>query len=184
MTKINDEDFSLFVNESSFLYEIAQKCGYKTGSNLRPSLRDKIKKRICDLGLNTSHFKYSYPKPLSEKLVLQENRTRNSSCFKKRLYKEGLLHEICSLCNQTNIHNGKKLVLQLDHINGNHNDNRIENLRILCPNCHSQTSTFCKNKKWSKPGNSIHRGGAEEACWAHNPKVGGSKPPPDKVRLS
>jgi len=147
MTKINDEDFSLFVNESSFLYEIAQKCGYKTGSNLRPSLRDKIKKRICDLGLNTSHFRYSYPKPLSEKLVLQENRTRNSSCFKKRLYKEGLLHEICTLCNQTNIHNGKKLVLQLDHINGNHNDNRIENLRILCPNCHSQTSTFCKNKK-------------------------------------
>jgi hypothetical protein len=46
--------------------------------------------------------------------------------------------------------NNKGLVLQLDHINGVHNDNRVENLRILCPNCHSQTDTFCaKNIKKS-----------------------------------
>lgn len=49
----------------------------------------------------------------------------------------------CSICGNTGEWNSKKLVLQLDHINGIHNDNRIENLRLLCPNCHSQTDTFC-----------------------------------------
>ena len=62
--------------------------------------------------------------------------------------KAGVLKEICIECGQTNKHNGKKLVLQLDHINGDNNDYRIENLRILCPNCHSQTNTFAgKNQK-------------------------------------
>lgn len=53
---------------------------------------------------------------------------------------------MCEICGQGNIWNGHPLILQLDHINGNHNDNRLENLRIICPNCHTQTKTW-GNKK-------------------------------------
>lgn len=49
--------------------------------------------------------------------------------------------EICSECGQTNIHNNKPLMLQLDHIDGDSNNNFPSNLRILCPNCHTQTET-------------------------------------------
>lgn len=49
---------------------------------------------------------------------------------------------VCSKCNIEPMWDGEELMLEIDHINGVNNDNRIENLRWLCPNCHSQTSTF------------------------------------------
>lgn len=145
LSEISDVDFSLFVKNSNYFYEIAKKCGYKTKSNIKLVLRDKIKERIEKLGLDISHFKYVKPKPLNDWLKILEKPHRLSS-LKKRILKEGLLKEECILCGQKNVWNGKKLILQLDHINGNTKDNRIENLRMLCPNCHSQTETYCRNK--------------------------------------
>ena len=57
------------------------------------------------------------------------------------MYKSGVL-EVCVECGIGPEWNGKKLTLQLEHINGIYNDNRLENLIILCPNCHSQTETY------------------------------------------
>ena len=66
--------------------------------------------------------------------------------LKRRLLQEGLKTNECEECGISEW-NGKHLVCQLDHINGIATDHRLENLRILCPNCHSQTDTFCgKNK--------------------------------------
>ena len=62
--------------------------------------------------------------------------------LKRRLIKEGLLENKCEVCNQPPMWNGATLVLVLDHKNGKNNDHRLENLRLLCPNCHSQTPTF------------------------------------------
>ncbi len=66
------------------------------------------------------------------------------------------LDGLCTLCGQGPEWNGKVLVLQLDHENGDCTDNRLENLRFMCPNCHSQTETFCRGMSRRGPvGNGV-----------------------------
>ena len=79
-------------------------------------------------------------RPLSEVLV-ENSDYRSTNSLKKKLLKAGLLKYKCKNCG-INKWRDKPLSLQLDHINGVNDDNRIENLRLLCPNCHAQTETF------------------------------------------
>lgn len=65
-----------------------------------------------------------------------------SNSLKKRLIEEGIKNEICEKCGTVDFWNGKKLILHLDHIDGDKYNNKIKNLRMLCPNCHSQTETY------------------------------------------
>ena len=60
---------------------------------------------------------------------------------KARLLRAGLLQNRCEVCGIEQWQ-GRRLAMHIDHINGIHNDHRLENLRILCPNCHSQTTTY------------------------------------------
>lgn len=82
----------------------------------------------------------------SDAFIFRQESTLSSNTVKKRA-KELLPYycamEDCDLYMKEAIWAGKSIVLQLDHINGVRNDNRIENLRWLCPNCHSQTDTYC-----------------------------------------
>lgn len=87
--------------------------------------------------------------PLDE--VLVENSTYQRVHLKRRLLEQGLLENTCALCPQGPEWNGKPLVLALDHENGISNDNRLSNLRLLCPNCHSQTETFAGRNTRRKP---------------------------------
>ena len=66
--------------------------------------------------------------------------------LRNRLIEEKILDYVCSTCG-IDEYNGKQLSLELDHINGIRHDHRVDNLRLLCPNCHSQTKTYRKKKR-------------------------------------
>lgn len=73
-----------------------------------------------------------------------------SHALKLKLYEFGLREEVCEICNLGNEWNGKKISLHLDHIDGVNNNNELSNLRILCPNCHSQTDTYAGKRSKGK----------------------------------
>jgi hypothetical protein len=83
-------------------------------------------------------------KPLPE--VLVENSTYNRRSLKHRLFEEGLKERRCELCGQDENWRGRVMGLILDHINGVRDDNRLTNLRIVCPNCAATLDTHCGRK--------------------------------------
>ena len=81
-----------------------------------------------------------------EDILVKDSPYLNTDRLKKKLISVGLLVRVCADCGNTGTWQGKPLVLQLEHRNGDSRDNRIENLELLCPNCHSQTATFSRRK--------------------------------------
>jgi len=112
---------------------------------------------ITKLSSNQSGLKRTKDNRLTGLDVCIDNSPYSDKTLKKVIKREKLLEYECAICepsfikyeDEIPVWNNKILVLQLDHINGKFNDNRLENLRWLCPNCHSQTDTFAgkKNKK-------------------------------------
>jgi 5-methylcytosine-specific restriction endonuclease McrA len=111
---------------------------------------EQIKRRITKLTLSTDHFtgigwnvglqfRPVPPQPLEKLLV--KNGTAQSFLLKKRLFFEGMKTPVCELCGWHKMSEDGRVSVELDHINGDHHDNRLENLRILCPNCHSLQPT-------------------------------------------
>jgi hypothetical protein len=116
-----------------------------------------LKKAIKCLDLDISHFTHqgwSKGKKISNRYVsfnayIQTSTSIQSYKAKNKLLREKILEYICSNCNLTEWLDGP-MPLELDHINGDRNDYRLENLRLLCPNCHALTSTYRGKNKTPK----------------------------------
>jgi hypothetical protein len=127
------------------------------GIKLAGGSQTHITKKIKEYGLDTSHFTgqghnkgKSDPKRKTwqQLLVLgQEGDRRNSAIRMKRVMLEYGFEYKCAECSIADTWNGKPIVLHIDHISGIIWDNRPENIRFLCPNCHSQTETYCRSKR-------------------------------------
>lgn len=151
-TKINQfskEQIQDVVNNNSNWMAIMNVFGYKSCTNV-PYIKTKLEKLNIDFSNVDPKYASACARiPLEEILVL--NSTYGSmSRLKVRIQKElGWEHE-CSICKLREW-NSKPIPLEIDHINGEHYDNRIDNLRFICPNCHAQTDTYKgKNMKVHK----------------------------------
>jgi len=147
---ISDDEFRLVVSESFAYTDILRKLGLGGRGGTSSRL---LKQRIRDLDITTGHFDRGRTERTSVRrkdlsVVLVENSTyKGIACLKRRLVTEGYMAYTCDECSNTGSWRGKDLVLQLEHINGICDDHRLENLRFLCPNCHSQTETYAGRNK-------------------------------------
>jgi hypothetical protein len=116
-----------------------------------------LKKWARRWAISTIHFDHDAPRtgrarsriPLTE--ILVPGSAYHRGHLKDRLYEEGLKHRQCELCGQDESWNGRTMALILDHINGVATDNRLENLRVVCPNCAATLDTHCGRKLRLQP---------------------------------
>lgn len=144
--KLSDEQFVELLKNSSTISEVLFKLGYSVKGNSWGFA--KIRQRMSDLNLDGSIFKGKSPvtkygtlHKVNASDILKPNCKHARSVLRRYVIKNNLIPYRCAICGCVEWQ-GRTLSLELDHINGINNDNRIENLRFLCPNCHSQTTTY------------------------------------------
>jgi Zn finger protein HypA/HybF involved in hydrogenase expression len=154
--KYSDIDFAIAIGNSFSIREALKKLGVAPHGGSYKIFKTRIK----NLKIDISHFtgqahlkdkKNIHVKKVEFAEMLVSNSSRAmSSNHKQRIIEAGLLKNKCAKCSIENLWQGMPVILHIDHINGDNFDHRIENLRLLCPNCHSQTPTYCaKNKKYN-----------------------------------
>jgi hypothetical protein len=151
--KYTSELLAAAVKDSHSVYGVMRKLGIRlTGGG-----HAHIKSRLIRFGIDTSHFlgkrancglNHRGPrKRLPEELLVLRDPSRPPvGALTLRSALLGRRH-LCEVCGLENEWRGQPLVLQIDHFNGCHFDNRPENLRFLCPNCHSQTASFGRRNR-------------------------------------
>lgn len=138
---IPDEEFKQLVQDSSCTADILKALGYTVKGNswAYGIVADRMEKLNITFGKKFTVNNDTIRTDLST--ILKEDSNYNRSSLRERLISEGIKEYKCECCGLSEW-NGKPIPLQLHHINGINNDNRLENLALLCPNCHAQTENF------------------------------------------
>lgn len=152
----NEDTLRIAVQKSTSIRQVLRILGLvEAGGNY-----EQMKRYILQYKIDSSHFlgrganrgrtfKNRATKTLLE--ILVDKSSFQSHKLKTRLFKAGLKKRECELCSWAKESEDGRIPLELDHINGRHDDNRFDNLRILCPNCHSLQSTHRgRNKNKNK----------------------------------
>jgi 5-methylcytosine-specific restriction endonuclease McrA len=153
LEKYTESEIIEILNESNSFREFLIKIGSSfSGSTAYIS----IKKQLMEIGIEIPIFednkKYILKNKKDDKDIFVQNSKFSRSHLKNRIIKNSMIEYICLKCGNDGTWMNESITLQLEHKNGISNDNRIDNLCFLCPNCHSQTETYCgkKNKKIEK----------------------------------
>lgn len=141
------ERIEAVIMDCDSLSQVLEKLGIPRAGNNTATLRKKLE----EYNIDYSHFTYGTKNKkgienyIPAKAYLGTGKYIQTSKLKEKLFKEGLKKNECENpdCPCKGYWLGNPLVCQLHHINGNNTDNRLENLQILCPNCHSQTENYC-----------------------------------------
>lgn len=144
--KWNLEELENAVKKSYSIRQVIESLGLvPAGGNYQ-----QVKRTIKELNLSTEHFtgqgwrkgkSFSFKPRKSLKEILVKGSNFQSFKLRNRLFKEGLKKPKCELCGWAERSIDGRIPVELDHVNGDKYDNRIKNLRILCPNCHSLQPT-------------------------------------------
>lgn len=143
--QFTDQEFTEIVATHDNMAAIAKALGYTSVSG---SNGVRIRKRIDELQLTTDHFAQGNKRwrERTDTEVFVNNSTVSQRALRGHYEKLNIPYE-CSICGQKPIWNNKPLIMILDHINGHNHDNRLENLRWVCPNCNYQLPTT-GSKNW------------------------------------
>lgn len=143
----NKENLILAIEKSNCKSDILRNLNISVKSGNFQTLEKYCKKYEIDIGNLKYINKNGFKEKSSNEQIFILNSTFSRKLVKARIIKYKLIDYKCKICHNTGEWMKEKLSLQLDHINGIDDDNRLTNLRFLCPNCHSQTKTFgSKNK--------------------------------------
>ena len=151
--KYSKKELEQIVKESFSIKEVIDKLGYSTHSG---SNNKTVKNRIKKYNIDISHFNYKKGIERNKENVFIKNSSASQATLRSWYLKGNYTPYICSICKLNPFWQGKPLTLILDHINGENHDDRLENLRWVCPNCNQQLPTtngknikrhFMKNKK-------------------------------------
>ena len=148
---ISDYDLQLILDRNCTYSGILRELNLSESSGYyRKILSSRMAGLDCtkfeDIRRGCNIFNNNWKKHENEDLFV-ENSVADPTTIRQR-FKKIYPQKNCCVCKIDTMHNNKPLEFHLDHINGNKKDNRLENLRWICPNCHSQTSTYTgKNKK-------------------------------------